>query len=141
MDYLHPEAQLQEFAFRSNAQSIASLEFLLDELKEQMALSEEVYRCVWIVLNEAVTNAIVHGNKNNPAKKVTLSVEMKGDMVCFIVKDEGQGFDPSTVPDPTTPERILEPDGRGVFLIKKLSDKVAWSCNGTVVEMCFYMRG
>jgi len=57
--------------------------------------------------------------------------------LCFTIKDEGAGFDPKIIPDPTTPERITEPNGRGVFLINKLADFVNYSENGTCVEIGF----
>jgi serine/threonine-protein kinase RsbW len=67
-----------------------------------------------------------------------LTVETKNNRyICFTVKDEGNGFDPSVIPDPTKPENIAEPNGRGVFLINKLADTVSFSNNGTIVEMCF----
>jgi serine/threonine-protein kinase RsbW len=136
-----PGQPVQKFAFASTLQSIDSLELLLDELKETYAISEEVFRNIWVAVNEAVSNAIIHGNQNDPSKKVVLSIEpTPGDSVRFIVKDEGSGFDPESLPDPTSPERLLEPNGRGVFLIKRLSDSCRFSCRGTVVEMTFLLN-
>ena len=57
--------------------------------------------------------------------------------MCFTIKDEGEGFIPKNVPDPTSPERIGEPNGRGVFLINKLADIVNYTQNGTCVEIGF----
>lgn len=130
----------QVFSFRSETQSIQSLELLLDEVKEQLAISEETFHKIWVCMNEAILNAILHGNKNDPSKNVIMIVETKGDNICFKVSDEGEGFDPDSIPDPTEPDRLLELNGRGVFLMKKLSDSLKYSCKGTVAEMCFFLN-
>lgn len=132
--------RIQVFSFRSELQSIQTLELLLDEVKEQLAIPEEIFRTIWVCVNEAISNSILHGNRCDPMKKVILIMEMKGDNVCFIVSDEGQGFDPESVPDPTEPSRLLEPHGRGVFLMKKLADSLKYTCKGTVAEMCFLLN-
>jgi serine/threonine-protein kinase RsbW len=85
-----------------------------------------------------MTNAIKHGNKYDPDKKVCLTLETKEDRyLCFTIKDQGCGFDPETLPDPTSPDFLEEPNGRGVFLIQKLADHVKFSNNGTTLEMWF----
>jgi serine/threonine-protein kinase RsbW len=122
----------------SNLESIDLVESLISKVKEEHSISEESYTGIWIAINEAVTNAIKHGNKYDPSKKVIFSVEKKeGRYICFTVKDEGAGFDPAGVPDPTCSECIEEPNGRGVYLINKLADTVQFSNNGTILEMCF----
>jgi serine/threonine-protein kinase RsbW len=135
-----PGQPAQKFAFASSLKSIESLELLLDELKEQYAISEEIYRSIWVTVNEAVSNAIIHGNKNDPSKKVLLTIESESDTILFTIKDEGAGFDPDSLPDPTSPERLLEPNGRGVFLIKKLSDQVRFLAGGSVVQISFVLN-
>jgi serine/threonine-protein kinase RsbW len=128
----------QKMVLESNLESIDVVEKLISQAKEEFSISEENCNYIWIALNEAVSNAIKHGNKFDPSKKVRLSVETKYDRyICFTIKDEGEGFDFNSVPDPTAPERITEPNGRGVFLINKLADIVTYSSNGTCLEMCF----
>ena len=115
-----------------------TVENLISQARDEYAISEENYNYIWIALNEAVSNAIKHGNKFNPNKKVRMTVETKDDRyLCFTIKDEGEGFNPKNVPDPTTAERIGEPNGRGVFLIYKLADIVNYTENGTCVEIGF----
>jgi serine/threonine-protein kinase RsbW len=135
---IYQQTHIRSFAFPSSLQSIDSIEMLLDELREQFALSEHVYSSIWVSLNEAITNAVIHGNKQNVNKKVHLSVELKWDnFICFTVRDEGDGFDYESLPDPTSPDRIDQPNGRGVFLMKKLADLALFSGEGTTVDLYF----
>jgi len=135
---IHPQYQARSFAFPSSLQSIDSLEILLDEIREQFALSEHVYSSIWVSLNEAISNAIIHGNRQDMTEKVHLSVELKWDnFICFTIRDEGDGFDYESVPDPTSPERIDQPNGRGIFLMKKLADLALFSNRGTTVDLYF----
>jgi serine/threonine-protein kinase RsbW len=136
--YIDIESLNQKMVLASSLESVLAVEELISKVRDEYAINEENYNYIWIVLNEAVSNAIKHGNKFDPSKKVRLSVETKeGRHLCFTIQDEGAGFDPSNVPDPTTPERIAEPNGRGVFLINKLADIVKYSNNGTCVEIGF----
>jgi serine/threonine-protein kinase RsbW len=130
--------QGHKFAFPSNQQSIDTVEMLLDELNEQLALSENVYTSIWVSLSEALNNAISHGNKRDPGKKVRLSVELKWDnFICFTVRDEGNGFDHENLPDPTSDELLDKPNGRGVFLMKKLADLTLFTNGGNTVDLYF----
>jgi serine/threonine-protein kinase RsbW len=128
----------KSLVLESNLESIDIMENLITSVREEHTISEENFTGIWIALNEAVTNAIKHGNKYDPEKKVRLTIEKKDERyICFTVKDEGEGFNPSVLPDPTDPEHLAEPSGRGVFLINKLADTVKFSENGSIVEMCF----
>lgn len=136
--YFDPESDSRQLMLESKLESINIVEDLICKVKEEHSLSEKSYNGIWIALNEAVTNAIKHGNKYDPAKKVSLTVKTKDDRyLCFTVKDEGEGFNPAEIPDPTTPACLARPNGRGVFLINKLADLVHFSGNGTILEMCF----
>ena len=135
------EPNTQKLVLESNLECVGAVESLISHVRDKYGIKEEYCNDIWVVLNEAVSNAIRHGNKLNLSKKVCLMVECKNDTyVCFTVKDEGKGFDYKNLPDPTNPERIGEPDGRGVFLIQKLAHKVNFSKKGSVVEMCFDIR-
>jgi serine/threonine-protein kinase RsbW len=91
-------------------------------------------------VTEAVNNAIRHGNRNDPKLNVALSLMLENDLIKFRVEDEGQGFDYHHLPDPTSPENLEKPGGRGIFLMKHLSDEVEFQDNGRVVELSFYMN-
>lgn len=132
------ESISQKLVLESNLESVLAVEKIISQARDTYAISEENYNYIWIALNEAVSNAIKHGNKFDPNKKVHLAVETKDDrFLCFTIKDQGEGFHPSNIPDPTSLDRIAEPNGRGVFLINKLADIVNYSENGTCVEIGF----
>ncbi len=92
-----------------------------------------------VAVTESVNNAIKHGNGENKEKNVWLSLSYEGKMIKFVIADEGLGFDFKNLPDPTAPENIDKPNGRGIFLMKHLSDEVNFKDEGKVVELCFYL--
>jgi serine/threonine-protein kinase RsbW len=93
-----------------------------------------------IAVTEAVNNAIKHGNSNDKAKNVHLSLALDESMIKFIIKDEGIGFDYGNLPDPTSPENLEKPGGRGIFLMKHLSDEVEFKDRGREVVLSFYVN-
>ena len=89
-----------------------------------------------MALREALANAIVHGNQEDPHKRVHVTCRCTTDgEVSMTVQDEGQGFDSNAVPDPTTPENRLVKHGRGIYLMKTLMDEVCFERGGAVVSM------
>ena len=136
--FIDIEPITQKLVLESKLKSVDAMDSLINQVRQEYILSEETCNDIWVVLNEAVSNAIKHGNKFDKNKKVRLSAEIKEErFLCFNVKDEGIGFNPDAVPDPTTPERIYEPNGRGIYLMRKLSHRVSFSNNGTEVDLCF----
>lgn len=123
----------------SKLDRIPEVEALIDKVSEEMGLNEDHYGNVLIAVTEAVNNAIIHGNKYSDTKKVRVNVERIPEGVVFIISDEGAGFDYNNLPDPTAPENIEKPDGRGIFLMKNLSDGVVFDSNGTKVSITFAM--
>lgn len=130
-------SELKEITFESQLQNIAMVEKIIDSLCEDYNINEEHYGNILISLTEAVNNAIVHGNRLDPEKKVVLSYEVKDKTLKFTIIDEGPGFDFDNLPDPTAPENIEKPHGRGVFLMKNLSDECSFSEDGRIVELEF----
>jgi serine/threonine-protein kinase RsbW len=92
---------------------------------------------VQLALQEALTNAIRHGSRNDPEKYVRLCVAIEeGGGIIIVVKDSGSGFDPSKLPDPTMGENIYREGGRGVYLIQQLMDEVQYKFgDGTALIM------
>jgi serine/threonine-protein kinase RsbW len=124
----------------SMVENIRMIESFIDNAKDKFHLDDDIYGNIMIAVTEAVNNAIKHGNSNNKAKNVHLSLFLKDSMIKFIVKDEGEGFNYQDLPDPTAPENLKKPGGRGIFLMKHLSDEVEFRENGRIVELSFYMN-
>jgi len=103
-------------------------------LKEKGVDSFDVFD-IRLCVEEAVKNAIIHGNKENKNLKVKFSYELKNCEFIFEIEDEGKGFDYTKVPDPTRDENLLKTGGRGVFLIGKLMDKVEYKKKGNKICM------
>lgn len=129
--------EMESIDFSAKGENITIVERLIDELCEKNNIREEHYGNILIALTEAVNNAIYHGNKQDPESTVKLYYETDADTFYFKVEDEGPGFDYENIPDPTSPENLEKPNGRGVFLMRHLSDEMEFSEDGRVVEMTF----
>ena len=127
----------QSLNFDSKADNIVIAEKLVDDVCKKFSVDEDYYGNILIAVTEAVNNAINHGNRQNPEKKVHLEFIERADRLSFSVRDEGERFDHDSLPDPTDPENLEKISGRGVFLMKHLADEVEFSENGTKVEMIF----
>ena len=121
----------------SQPQSINIIEKVIDDMKSEFDIHEDSYGNILVAVTEAVNNAIMHGNQSDPSKQVKVAYEVDGDRIVFTISDEGKGFDYYNLPDPTAPENLEKPTGRGVFLMKHLADQVIFSENGRVVELYF----
>ena len=101
-------------------------------------ISEEAAFGIDMAVREAVTNAIIHGNKLDEKKFVEINVKSSSESLEISVRDQGPGFDPADVPDPTKEENILKTSGRGIFFMRNFMDEVDWSIHpegGTTVRM------
>ena len=127
----------REISFESVAENIHIVENLIDEICETLNVNEEYYGNILISMTEAVNNAMVHGNKLDSDKKVAITVKSDDTSLHFTISDEGPGFDYDNLPDPTAPENIEKPNGRGVFLMKNLADGCNFEENGRIVELEF----
>lgn len=123
--------------FPSKAENIALVEKLIDDACKAHNVHESRYGNILIALTEAVNNAIHHGNRQDASKQVTVGYEVEADRIVFLIRDEGPGFDHDHLPDPTDPENIEKPHGRGVFLMRALADSVEFEDNGASVAMAF----
>jgi serine/threonine-protein kinase RsbW len=92
-------------------------------------------------LTEALSNAMLYGNNSDPEKSVRVEVAIKLDGVTVRVTDQGVGFDPTTVPDPTLPANIEKTGGRGIFLMKALMDEVQFNDRGNSVTLVLRFEG
>ncbi|MDZ7647858.1 MAG: ATP-binding protein [Cytophagales bacterium] len=123
----------------SISDNIRMIESFIDNAKDKYHLNDDIYGNIMIAVTEAVNNAIKHGNKGDSGKNVSLALSLQEGMIKFRVEDEGIGFDFRDLPDPTAPENLEKPGGRGIFLMKHLADEVDFSQLGKVVELSFYI--
>ncbi|MEQ1584236.1 MAG: ATP-binding protein [Cyclobacteriaceae bacterium] len=124
----------------SLSENIRMIESFIDNAKEKYHLNDDIYGNIMIAVTEAVNNAIRHGNNGDSGKNVSLALSLEEGLIKFRVEDEGHGFDFHNLPDPTSPENLDKPGGRGIFLMKHLADEVDFSDQGKVVELSFYME-
>lgn len=107
---------------KSERNEVVKFENLLDNVNEIFGLEMEKFINLKIASSEALINAIVHGNKEDPLKKVYTEIIFNGDSIMIRILDEGDGFVINNIPDPTSDENILKESGRGLFIIKSLVD-------------------
>jgi serine/threonine-protein kinase RsbW len=128
---------MQELSFQSKPENIAVVERLIDEMCENHNVIEEHYGDILIAMTEGVNNAIVHGTKLDVNKSVSVEYEKRGKDLFFRISDEGAGFDYENLPDPTAPENLERPNGRGVFLMRNLADECSFEDDGRIIELVF----
>ena len=128
-------ADLHELKITSKTENLVIVERLIQEVCEETEAGEENFGNILIAVTEAVNNAIFHGNSSNPEKYIHITCAGQNDELRFTVEDEGNGFDPTNLPDPTAPENLEKPEGRGIFLMRNLADKVKFQNRGRKVEM------
>lgn len=121
----------------SKVENLRIIEGKVDELMLELGINKDEYGRIMVATMEAVNNAIVHGNQHDDSKNVSVSFECgKGDLTVR-VRDQGLGFNPDCIPDPTAPENIENIRGRGVFLMKNLADDIGFNETGNEVVMKF----
>lgn len=121
----------------SDFSSLVDVENLVDRVCGNLGVEEDSYGNILIAVTEAVNNAIQHGNEFDTKLCVDVAVGDQPTEFCFNVKDQGKGFDFSNLPDPTAPENIMKENGRGIFLMKSLSDNVEFEDFGSSVSLYF----
>jgi serine/threonine-protein kinase RsbW len=107
---------------------------LVDKIAKECKLDEDSSETFKLILSEAVTNAIVHGNQEVPDKSVYVKVSVSDKSISAEVKDEGEGFNHEQKKDPLKEENLLNTGGRGIFLIKQFSDHMEFRENGTLLH-------
>lgn len=117
---------------------------LVDAKKPEAIILKEVVACgfdedstfaIKLALEEAMTNAVRHGNAGDVGKTITVRYAVTPEKVIICVRDEGTGFQPECIPDPTQPDRLSLPCGRGIMLMKAYMNEVEYRCNGREVRM------
>ena len=123
--------------FYSDYEELEKLPGLLDEMAVRFELSDEVQARLMLVLSEAVTNAIQHGNKLQRQKKAHLKtwVDPTKNRLYITVEDEGSGFNPAGIPNPLDDHNLLKPSGRGIYLMREYADVVSYNEAGNCLHI------
>jgi serine/threonine-protein kinase RsbW len=129
--------KLYTLQLQAKEESIAQLENLIENIADKYEISEDTFANMMTCLNEALINAMKHGNKMDPNKKVIINAEVEPKRIVWTVTDEGEGFDYTHLPDPTAPENLENLTGRGVFIIKHLADQCIFNASGNEIELHF----
>jgi serine/threonine-protein kinase RsbW len=132
--------QEQRITFPSTAENISIVEKLVNDVCSVFQIPEDYYGNILVALTEAVNNAIHHGNKLDAGKQVTVVYSVTPEKLDISVTDQGPGFDFNNLPDPTNPENLEKPNGRGVFLMRNLADHVDFSDEGRTVNLNFNLN-
>lgn len=130
-------ADHKELILPSSIEQVYRLESFVDSLQQWVDFDDEIYSQIMMALSEAVTNAIVHGNKNDEDKTVQIMAMYGDNRLSISIKDQGDGFDPDAIPDPLKEENLLKQGGRGVFLMNQFADGVNFSENGSKLTLTF----
>ena len=125
----------QQLDFHTLAESAAVVRRLIDELRPAGYSEREMFG-IRLALEEALVNAVKHGNRNDAAKTVCVRYQICDKQFLIEIHDEGRGFDPDGVPDPRAPENLDRPGGRGVFLIRHYMSWVQYNEVGNAVTLC-----
>jgi len=128
-----------ETYLKSHLDELLRLDSLVTELLESWGIPEDLQSGLLVAITEAVSNAIIHGNRQDSSKRVYLLLERSAGTpwLRVQVEDEGEGFDADAIPDPTSEERLLAESGRGVFLMRAFADEVNFLKGGRCVELKF----
>lgn len=127
----------KKIRIESEIGNLRIVENAIDEATAVIGISQDYYGKILVSVMEAVNNAIQHGNRSNPEKIVDIDISYDDNQLDITVTDEGPGFKPETVPDPTTPENIEALNGRGIYLMSHLADTIKYSEKGNSVTMTF----
>lgn len=131
---------IYEMILQSTLAEVRRVEELIKKIAEEHAFSETFIYDLMLIVTEATNNAVIHGNKLDESKTAYLKCQMEKkkdrDVLFIEVHDQGEGFNPDTLPDPLAEENLLKPSGRGVFLMKQFANvQYKFSKKGTIVRM------
>lgn len=130
--------QTTRLVLPSHIEAVADAAAAVADFIKHCGVTEEAAFGIEMAVREAVTNAMVHGNQEDEAKSVEVIFNCRWKELEVEVRDQGSGFDPGSVPDPTDPSNLLKTSGRGIFLMRTFMDDVQWTARpdgGTAVRM------
>ena len=133
---IHESLSFVELSFSTSLAILDLIQPITNRIGQQLELDEDGRYWIWLATQEALNNAVRHGNKMQAGKNVHFRIDMSPGKMTIRVRDEGDGFDPGSVPDPTNSENLLKSSGRGLFYMHKFMDEVSFKTDhGTEVTM------
>jgi serine/threonine-protein kinase RsbW len=127
-----------ELKLPSRIESIDEAAAAATDAARRLGFTEDALFGIELAVRESVTNAVLHGNKQDESKPVEVGLLFSNDVLTVTVRDQGKGFDPEKVADPTAEENILKASGRGILFMRNFMDEVTWEQppeGGTLVRM------
>lgn len=128
----------KEFNLPSRLETIDEAALAAAEIAARNGIDETVMFGIDLAMREAVANAVKHGNKFDETKNVKITFEASPQNFIITIVDEGRGFEPESVADPTDADNLLKASGRGIFFMRQFMDEVTWEnapSGGTIVRM------
>lgn len=125
----------KKLVIKSDVSELRKVEEFLINIFIEYNLENKYFNKIYLCISEAVINAIKHGNKNDLNKQVSIIAECNNEEINIQIEDEGDGFDIRNVNNPTLKENINKESGRGIFIIKSLSDKIKYNEKGNQVQL------
>lgn len=129
--------EIFEKTMASDHDLLPEVEEFAFEVAKKVNLDKEKHNDLALALSEAASNSIKHGNKNDKTKTIRLTIIADEEKLTAKAKDQGEGFDPDKVPDPTAPENILKDSGRGIFIVSSIAQNVRYEFDDDGTEMIF----
>lgn len=129
-----------EIEIESDPNNLITVEEFVNYFAKDLGLNDDQLSVLLLAVTEATTNAIIHANKCDASKLVSIRAHIEDSKLIVNVKDEGKGFDPSKIPDPTEPENLLKDSGRGVYLMKVYMDDVKYNITPTGMETILTLK-
>ena len=130
--------QVITLSLPSSMRHVYLLDVVVTEILKEKDFDEEIQEQINLAAIEAGTNAIKHGNKEDPSKKAIIQFLLDENKLTIVIEDEGEGFTRKEVADPLDPENLLKSSGRGLFLMEAYMDAVTYEANGTIIKMVKY---
>jgi serine/threonine-protein kinase RsbW len=131
------------YTLESTLASVNKAEQAAGEVAAKSGFDEDDSGRIAMAVREATVNAVLHGNRYDPSKRVTISFESTPEALTVTVRDEGEGLDPAKLPNPLAPENLLKESGRGIFLIRTFMDEIHFRTMspGNEITMIKHVRG
>jgi len=124
----------------SDPNNLITVEEFVNYFAVDLGLEKERVAALLLAVTEATTNAIIHANKCDVSKLVTVDVQVHKTKITIKITDEGEGFNPAEIPDPTKPENLLKDSGRGVYLMRVYMDELNYNITPTGTETILTLK-